>query len=87
MLGLSGGYNFTVNGNYYDEVLFANMRMSNGYYFNPSIGLRMNILENLGVMLDVGYHYNNSSLLYNESGDKAGTTEWHNILIRGTLFF
>lgn len=87
MLGLSGGYNFTVNGDYFDETLFANMKMSNGYYFNPSIGLRVNILENLGLMLDVGYHYNNSSLLWRDSGDKAGTVHWHNILIRGTLFF
>lgn len=87
MLGLSGGVNFTINGDYYDEVLFANMRMGNGYYFNPSIGLRMNILENLGLMLDVGYHYNNSRLLRSDSGNQIGTVDWHNILIRGTLFF
>lgn len=87
MLGVSGGVNFTINGDYFDEILFANMRMGNGYYFNPSIALRMNILENLGIMLDVGYHYNNSRLLRIESGEKIGTVDWHNILIRGTLFF
>ncbi len=87
MLGISGGINFTVNGDYFDEVLFANMRMSNGYYFNPSLGLRMNILENLGLMLDVGYQYNNSRIVNNQSGDKVGRADFHNVMIRGTMFF
>jgi hypothetical protein len=87
LLAVSGGYNFTLNGQYYDEAYQTNFKIGNGVFFHPGIAFRVNLWQNTGLMFDIGYLFNSASLTHVASGEKTRQLAWHNILLRGSFFF
>lgn len=87
LLALNTGYNFMLNKEYIDGGQHVNGRITNGLFFNPSFAFRVNLWENAGLMLDLGYQLT-SSRLYDLGTDlRIGKRQWHNFAARGTLFF
>jgi hypothetical protein len=87
LLAVSGGYNFTLNGQYFDEAYQTNFKIGNGVFFHPGIAFRVNLWQNTGLMFDIGYLFNSASLTHVASGEKTRQLAWHNILLRGSFFF
>lgn len=86
-LSLSSGYNFTLNKTHFNSEQNIDMRITNGLFFNPGIAFRINLFENMGLMLDLGYQLTSSSLFNAQTDKKIGGKQWHNFAARGTLFF
>jgi hypothetical protein len=87
LLAVSGGYNFTLNGQYYDDLSRVNYKIGTGFFFHPGLAFRINFWQNTGLMFDIGYLYNYAPLIHLDSGTKTSQTAWHNIILRGSFFF
>jgi hypothetical protein len=87
LLAFSGGYDFTINGGYFDYSNQLNMELTNGYFFNPGVAFRANVLKNVGLMFDLGYMYGSAHLRNSASKELMQQVASHNLIFRGSIFF
>ncbi|MBX2928781.1 MAG: hypothetical protein KF852_13180 [Saprospiraceae bacterium] len=87
MAGLSAGYNISVDNKQFDSGFNADIRVTNGVFLNPSLAFRVNILRNMGLMMDFGYQFSSGNIYFIETGELYDRRTWHNFAARGTLFF
>lgn len=80
------GYSFTLNGNYYDNFLEDEFKVTNGFVFNPGLGFRYNVTKNLGAKLDISY-----LLIADQNkranGEKLSNLHWNAVMMRLSMFF
>jgi hypothetical protein len=86
-LQFGGGYNFTLNGEYFDEATNLEMKYGRGWYINPAIAFRVNISKHTGLMFDVGYQMNTAPIIQVNNDQVNGTKQWNLLQIRGSFFF
>jgi hypothetical protein len=87
MVALSAGCNFSIDNKQFDSGFNADIRISNGVFLNPSLAFRVNILRNMGLMMDFGYQFSSGNIYFIETGELYDRRTWHNFAARGTLFF
>ncbi len=87
LAAINAGYGFTLNRRFFDAALETELEMSNGLYLNPALGFRMNVLNNAGLMLEIGYQMTTSNMRDTSSGETLRRKMWHNLAVGGTLFF
>lgn len=81
----NAGYVVNITGNANDQN--GEIEYKNGWALNPGIGLRMNILRNLGLMLDLGWMHHVNRLNWLPPAVQSEQKSWNNFILRGTLFF
>jgi hypothetical protein len=84
---ISTGLNFAAKKVYFDEDSFELVNVGNGFYLNPSLGFKANIMENTGLMIDIGYQMHTASLVNRINREYLGARVWNTLMIRGSLFF
>ncbi|MBK7809720.1 MAG: hypothetical protein IPI50_00535 [Saprospiraceae bacterium] len=87
LIGMSAGYNFVRQNPYFEPISNVPVSEKNGLYLNPSVGFKWYAYRNLGILFDIGYHYNNSSLRITETNAKISSQEYHNILFKFGILF
>lgn len=80
------GYSFTLNGNYYDNFLEDEYRVTNGFAFNPGLGFRYNLFKNFGGKLEVSYLMI-SDQNKKATGEKLSQLNWNAVMVKLAVFF
>lgn len=80
------GYSFTLNGNYFDNFLEDEYRVTNGFVFNPGLGFRYNLFKNFGGKLGVSYLMI-SDQNKKATGEKVSQLNWNVVMLKLTAFF
>jgi hypothetical protein len=87
VLSLETGLAFSMNKDYYDEGRGRQVSIKNGLYVHPAIAFRTYFTPNFGLILDLGFQYNEGRLVANDSGEFLVIKRFSNIIVRGSLFF
>lgn len=87
LVGMGTGYNFVRQNPYFEPITNVPVSEKNGLYLNPSVGLKWYAYKNLGLLFDIGYHYNDSSTRITETNQKISTQAYHNVLIKFGILF
>jgi hypothetical protein len=85
--GLALGYNVDFTPIYKDKYLLQEVALSNGLYFHPRVGFRVNFSKNTGILLDVGYQYIHSNPIDPLTDIKLDSRNWSSVIFRFSLFF
>lgn len=87
MANLSAGYNLILNGDYLDSYEEQNAYLSNGLYFSPSIGFRLNLSQEMGIMINAGYQFISSNGYEKDTDLLLREQNWSNFIASGSFFF
>jgi hypothetical protein len=80
-----GGYVISITGNGENE--FGPYKILNGWAISPGIAFRFNVLENLGVMLDITWFHHSSAREWLPPTVRKDYKHWNLGLVRGHVFF
>ncbi len=80
------GYSVTLNPDYTDSDTAEPRTVTNGVYFNPAIGYRLNIYKNMGITLDVGYLLITDTRI-DERKEPLQNKSWDQAAVTATVYF
>lgn len=81
----AAGYAMPINGNGEDSE--GTYEFKNGWVINPGIGFRVNVLKNVGIMIDLTWLHHSSPRVWNPPSTKKDHKHWDLGLVRGHVFF
>lgn len=85
VVGVNCGYNFILQGEH--ELSGISAEFGNGFYFQPSLGWRINFTSNVGMVLEVSYQNLSSKSINATTEDFIKKNNWSNIMFGGSIFF
>lgn len=85
LLIADAGYVFSITGNGEDAI--GEYKFLNGWAFNPGIGFRYNIFENVGLMFDISWLHHTSPREWLPPIVQKDQRHWDVILFRWSVFF
>ncbi|MEM7575557.1 MAG: hypothetical protein AAF433_21815 [Bacteroidota bacterium] len=86
-LVFNGGYHLPFDRTFTVEPFAEEVRVTNTWYFNPSLGFRFNVFRNMGLMFDIGYQLTLADYVSESTGESLTDRNFQNVTFRGTLIF
>jgi hypothetical protein len=80
-----GGYTVSISGN--DINQYGEYEYRNGWAINPGVSFRFNVLNNLGIMMDISWLHHWGPRQWLPPVDRRDIDHWDLALIRWSLFF
>jgi hypothetical protein len=81
------GYSFNLADAFFDEKTQSVLKHGDGMHTNIGVRFRLNVMQNVGIWLDVGYTRHTSTLRNSVTDMKAGVKDWNLAVFRGSVFF